>query len=146
MADLSLFRFSVPIDVRYADIDALQHVNNAKYFTYMETARVHYVREVAGWSGRWEGLGIIIARATCDYLLPIIWGDTLRMYMRTARMGTKSFDFEYVLMRENPGQPPAEAATGMTVQVAFDYERRESIRVPEDWRARITAYEPGLSK
>ena len=48
MADLSLFRFSVPVDVRYADIDALQHVNNARYFTYMETARVHYEANAVG--------------------------------------------------------------------------------------------------
>lgn len=141
--DLLLFRFSHPIEVRYADIDALQHVNNATYFTYMETARTHYMREVLGWSGGWRDLSIIIARATCDYLLPIRWGDRIRVYLRTARLGRKSFDFEYAIVREHEGQESEVVATGTSVQVAYDYGRGESMPIPEEWRARIIAYEPG---
>jgi acyl-CoA thioester hydrolase len=147
MVDLALFRFSHPIEVRYADIDALQHVNNAKYFTYMETARVAYLAGVMGWQGGWQALGIIIARATCDYLLPIEFGDLVRVHVRTTRIGTKSFDFEYALVCENcadPGAPLRTAAVGTSVQVAYDYAANTSMPVPDVWREKITAYEPGL--
>ncbi len=143
MSDLSLFRFSVPMAIRYADIDALQHVNNVTYFTYMETARVHYCAEVLGWQGEWRELGIIIARAVCDYRRPIRWGDRVRVYLRTARIGSKSFDFQYVIACETDG-PPAIAAEGATVQVAYDYGRGAAIRVPDAWRERMAAFEPGL--
>lgn len=144
MPDLAQFRFSHPIEVRYADIDALQHVNNATYFTYMETARVHYFREVVGWRGGWGSLAFIIARAECDYLLPIEWGDRVRVCLRTSRIGGKSLDFEYAIVCECDDGPPRIAAAGRTVQVAFDYARGESIPVPTEWRERITAYEPAL--
>ncbi len=146
MPDLSLFRFSCPVELRYADIDALQHVNNVTYFTYMETARVHYFAQVVGWSGGWHDFGVIVARATCDYLLPLVWGDEVRLYLRTARLGHKSFDFEYVLTRQRRDQPPEIAALGMTVQVAYDYSRNTSIPIPDVWRERITAFEPALSR
>jgi acyl-CoA thioester hydrolase len=147
MIDLSLFRFSHPVEVRYADIDALQHVNNACYFTYMETARARYFRSVLGWNGLMQELGIILARAACDYLLPIQYGDLVRVYVRTARLGGKSFDFEYALVCEScepDGSAPRIAAAGTSVQVAYDYRAGQSIPVPDAWREKMIAYEPGL--
>nr|MBN1228725.1 acyl-CoA thioesterase [Anaerolineae bacterium] len=146
MTDLTLFRFSQPIVVRYADIDVLQHVNNAIYFTYMESARVGYLKDVLGWRGEWTAIGIIIARAACDYLAPIRWGDQVTVHLRTSRIGSKSFDFEYVITCQSctgDGEPGV-AARGSTVQVAYDYHALSTVPVPDNWRATIVAYEPGL--
>lgn len=144
MSDLSLFRFSVPISVRYADIDALQHVNNATFFTYMETARIEYFHQVLDWSSSFEDLSIIIARAECDYTLPLEWGDAVRVHLRTSRLGHKSFDFDYVITKAAGGGPAQIAATGRTVQVAYDYRADATVPVPESWRARMLDFEPGL--
>ena len=51
------FRFSFPVEVRFADLDALGHLNNAKYLTYAEQARILYVRQICGWDGDWRKLG-----------------------------------------------------------------------------------------
>ena len=40
------FRFFIHVEVRFSDLDALNHVNNAVYFTYMEQARIHYTFDV----------------------------------------------------------------------------------------------------
>jgi len=141
MDDLSLFRFSHPIEVRYADIDVLQHVNNATYFTYMETARLQYFVQVLGWKGDWSALGVIIAQSACEYKLPLVYGDSVQVHMRTSRLGTKSFDFQYALVR---GPDGAIAAVGSSVQVAYSYEQGASILIPETWRSALIAYEPGL--
>lgn len=146
MPDLSLFRFSHPIAVRYADIDALQHVNNATTFTYMETARVEYFRQVLGWAGRMEELSVIIARAECDYRLPILWGDRVLVHLRTSRIGNKSFDFEYVITTEAADGSPQAAAVGATVQVAYDYRQGVTVAVPDAWREKMYAFEPGLER
>lgn len=142
MVDLSLFRFSLPVQIRFADLDALEHVNNAKYFTYMETARLVYFHQVLGWTGGRSGLGVILARATCDFMLPLLLTDQIKVLTRVPKLGNKSFDFEYAVVRESDGAP---AAFGSSVQVAYDYTSNTSISVPEEWRARIVAYEPGLS-
>jgi acyl-CoA thioester hydrolase len=141
MTDLSKFRFSHLIEVRYADIDVLQHVNNAKYFTYMETARIHYLKQILGWDGLWASLGVIIAQAACEYKVPLVFGDTMRVCLRTSRLGTKSFDFEYLLIREHDG---AISALGSSVQVAYDYDQQASIPIPGAWRERLLTYEPAL--
>ena len=141
MVDLSLFRFSHPMEVRFGDLDALGHVNNAKYFTYMETARLLYFRDVVGWSGTPGELGVILARIDCDFKLPLLMADPIQVYARIMRIGTKSFNIEYIIVRETD---QAEAARGTSVQVAYDYERSLTMPVPEEWRAKMIAYEPGL--
>jgi len=145
MTDLSLFRFSTPITVRFADLDALRHVNNVTTFTYLEVARVAYAAEVLGWDGDLQKLDVIIARAECSYEQPVLWGDRVRVYLRTARVGTKSFTYNYVITTERGDDLPVVAAVASTVQVAYDYTHGETIPVPAAWRERIAAYEPALT-
>jgi acyl-CoA thioester hydrolase len=141
MTDLSTFRFSHPVEVRFGDIDGMGHVNNAMYFTYMETARIRYIGEVLGWDGDMHGLGFILARISCDFKLPLAYGDSVRVYVRVTHFGKASFGMAYVLVRERDG---AIVATGESVQVAYDYGAGASVTVPDEWRARITAFEPAL--
>jgi acyl-CoA thioester hydrolase len=143
MIDLVLFRFSYPVQIRFADLDALEHINNAKYFTYMETARLQYFRQVMGWAGERSKLGVILARATCDFKLRLTLDDAIKVYARTSRIGKKSFDFEFAIVRDLDG---AIAAEGISVHVAYDYKRSVSVEVPDSWRAIMTAYEPALGK
>ena len=96
--DLSLFRFSCPIAIRYRDIDMQQHVNNAVYFTYLETARVSYLRQVMGWNGDWLAVGMILAHAEMDYRMPLVLGDDAHVHVRVARLGDKSFS---IILNDN---------------------------------------------
>lgn len=139
MFDPARFRFSHPIEIRFADLDVLGHVNNAKYFTYMETGRLLYFNQVIGWSGKRHQLNVILARTACDFKLPLELGDPIRVYARISRIGNKSFDFEYVIMRESD---QTEAALGASVQVAYDYEQKVSMPLPDEWREKIITFEP----
>lgn len=132
------FRFSCPIKVRYADLDAQGHVNNAAYFTYMEQARLEYMQALGVWreGDDFLSLGTILAEASCTYRKPILLGQTATVWVRATRLGNKSFDFEYRLMVNGE-----EVATGRSVQVAYDYRARQSVRLPDDWREKIRALE-----
>jgi acyl-CoA thioester hydrolase len=142
MIDLSVYRFSHPVEIRFGDLDMLGHVNNAVYFTYMETARMLYVRDVIGWMGGRDKPGAILARIACDFLIPLLLGDSIRVYVRASRIGHKSFDFDYAIVRETD---QAEAAHGTSVLVAYNYDSGQSMPVPDEWREKMIAYEPGLS-
>jgi acyl-CoA thioester hydrolase len=136
------FRFSCSIPIRYADIDAQRHVNNVAYFTFMEQSRVEYLRDVGLWSeADFDGLGMIVAEASCSYRAPAYLGDTVTVWARISHLGHKSFHFEYRLET-----PRGEIATGRTVQVCYDYERKESAPIPARWRGAIIAYEPALGE
>lgn len=132
------FRHATPMTVRFGDLDAMGHLNNAKYFTYTEQARIEYVRQVCGWDGDWQTLGMILAKTTMDFKKPVVYGDNVTVYTRCSRLGGKSFDLEYVLVRG----ADEEVARGVSVMVAFDYAIQQTIAVPDSWRERMMAYEP----
>jgi acyl-CoA thioester hydrolase len=138
--DRQQYRLSVDIPIRYADIDAQRHLNNVAYFTFMEHARVRYLREVGLWRGDdYESVGMIVADASCSYAAPAYLGETVTVRVRVSYLGNKSFHFEYLLETER-----GRIATGRTIQVCYDYARQQSIPMPGAWRERILAYEPGL--
>ena len=132
----------MPLAVRYGDIDAQGHVNNACYFTYMEEGRLRYWQALGLWvlGQDFNAISQIVAEATCTYLQPIFLGQTVGVAVRVARLGTKSLHLDYHLTVA--GQP---VARGRTIQVAYDYAVKHSIPIPPSWRLAIAAFEPDLA-
>jgi acyl-CoA thioester hydrolase len=128
--------------VRFGDLDAMGHLNNAKYATYIEQARIEYVTEVCGFRGMWNELGMILARIEIDFKAPILYGDTVHIYTRCARIGSKSFDLESLITRQTADLPqPMAAAASRAVLVALDYRTQQSIPVPQPWRTAMATYD-----
>ncbi len=138
------FRHGVPIQVRWADLDAMGHVNNAKYLTYLEQARIHYINTLGLWDGQATRRGMIMARVELDYKFPLTLAGEVVVYTRTSRLGTKSLDTEQQVVRYLDGEARVAAAAKITL-VVYDYERGQSAPIPDAWRATLTAYEPGLA-
>ncbi len=140
MAD---FKFYCPIVVRYGDLDPQGHVNNAAYLTYLEHARVNYVRHLDLWDGKsFLKIGFILARVELDYKAPILMTDAVEVGVRTSRLGNKSLDMEYLVQEIGGGKVFGE---GKTVQVAFDYQTGKTISLNGNWRETIANFE-GISK
>ena len=136
---MSEYRFFHPIEVRYGDLDPQGHVNNARYLTYMEQARVGYLRQVGLWDGRsFLDIGIIIAEARVTFKRPIHLGQSVRVGVRVPRLGNKSFPMTYRLEDAETGDLLAE---GETVQVCYDYRTGRTMPIPEAWREKIAAFE-----
>ena len=128
------------IEIRFADIDAFGHVNNAVHLTYFEQARVSYFNEVLGWDYDWSKEGVIVARSEVDYILPIHFRDSLSVYTWCNRIGTKSFDISYQVIKTDDAGKESLMAAGVTVMVSFDYKNRKSIEVPESWKAQLKKF------
>lgn len=136
MAD---FKFYLPIQIRYGDIDGQWHVNNVHFLRYMELTRFAYLLELGLWDGRdYQELGLIVADVHIAYLAPITITQQIRCGTRVSRIGTKSLTFEYRLEDSETGQA---LATGETVMVAYDYHTLKSVPVSAAWREKIAAYE-----
>lgn len=101
--------------VRFGDTDAMGHVNNATFLTYLEDARVGFFAEVVG---DVVGLpGMILARTEVDFVRPILFGTgPVRTTAWVEQVGTKSFRMGYTM--EQDGEVVARA---VSVQVAYDY-------------------------
>ena len=126
------FPVVVPIEVRFRDLDALGHVNNAVYLTYLEVARAAYFSRL---EPDWVGKGhFILARAEVDFLRPILLQDPVEVGVRVVRLGRSSFDMEYLVLAAGE-----EAARGKTVQVWLEGGRPAPL--PQEVRARIAELE-----
>jgi acyl-CoA thioester hydrolase len=125
------------IPVRFADIDALDHVNHAVLLTYCETVRCDWF-EALGHASM-ARLPFIIASAHIEYKAQVGKADPVEVAMWTSRLGGKSWDFEYHIRNAATKAIYAEAKT---VQVAYDYAARKTVEIPAELRARLEALKP----
>lgn len=136
---MGTFHFYHPIEVRYGDIDAQGHVNNAKYLTYIEQARRAYLLHLTLWDGKsFMEVGTILAQASVNYLAPIHLLQPVQVGVRVSRLGNKSLTMQYLLKDTQTDQ---ELATGESVIVAYDYHAQTSIPIPDAWRKIIQEFE-----
>jgi acyl-CoA thioester hydrolase len=133
------FRFFYPIQVRYGDLDPQWHVNNARFLTYLEQARLAYLIHLGLFDGHsFLDLGLIVADIHISYLAPITLMEELRVGVRTVRLGNKSIRMEYLIENPSTGQAKARAEV---VMVAYDYHRQVSVPLSPQWRETIAAFE-----
>ena len=133
------FVFYHPIIVRYADLDPQQHVNNAAYLTYLESARMGYYSESELWNGQSvREIGMVVASLRIDYLKSILFGKKVRVGLMVSHIGNKSIRFQHQIEDAENGDV---FARGEFVMVAYDTENERSVRVPEDWRKKIAQFE-----
>jgi acyl-CoA thioester hydrolase len=119
--------------VRFRDVDAWGHVNNAVYLTYCEDARMAYLAHL-GLVRSVEDARMILARAEVDFRSPTRVGEQLEIGVRPGRLGTKSFVLEYEV--RTAGRVVAESRS---VLVAYDYDRGEAVEVPAAWKEALAA-------
>jgi acyl-CoA thioester hydrolase len=133
-------RFYHPIEVRYADLDAQGHLNNAKYLTFFEQARIQYFFHLGLFSaqGSFMDFGIILADVHLAFRAPVLWGMDVRVGVRTLKLGNKSMTVAQCL-RNGPDGPLM--AEGEVVLVAYDYHSGATILIPEPWRETIARFE-----
>jgi acyl-CoA thioester hydrolase len=132
---MSEFNYETEIDVRFRDIDALGHVNNAVYSTYLEQARIEYFEDVVG-EGIFEGLGFVIADLHVDFARPISYEESVVVTVRAGELGTSSIPVEHEIRADG-----AVAATAEGLLVTYDSDAGEPRPIPEAWRERIRARE-----
>lgn len=128
------FSFEVELETRFRDIDAMGHVNNAVYATFLEQSRITYVEEVAGVD--LESAGLVIANLSIDYRRPIEFGQTVTVRATVPEIGTSSMPFEHEILADGE-----LVATGETLMVHVDRETGETVPIPEAWRERVASYE-----
>ena len=128
------FGHEIEIDVRFRDIDAMGHVNNAVFATCIEQARIEYLGDVVG--GDPLAVGAVLADLHIDYERPIEYGESVVVHTRVDELGTASIPVVHEVRAEGD-----RAATAEALMVAYDSEAGESRPIPEAWREGIRAHE-----
>ncbi|MGO8948951.1 MAG: acyl-CoA thioesterase [Ktedonobacterales bacterium] len=129
--DASRISFWVPVEVRYSDLDAQGHVNNATFFTYFEQGRVAFFAELrarhraaaeASANSLIPGthspdLPFVLASATCSYLRPITSLTPVIVGVRSSRITHAAIEMEYAVCNQLDG---ILYAAGTTRTVSID--------------------------
>lgn len=134
------YKYVTEIQVRFSDIDRLNHVNNACYHSYAELGRVRYLSDVLGNSVDWQREGFILARTEIDHIHPIFLNDTVLCFTRVSKLGNKSLEVRNSIVRKL-GEELQECAAIRGVLVAMDYAGNTSIPLPDKWRNLIARFE-----
>ena len=139
-ADPATFVVSIDIPVAWGEQDAFGHINNAVYFRYFESVRMHYLERIGVLSSHNEqGIGVILASTTCDLKRPVEWPMELTIRTGCTVVGNTSFTMVYEILDDLD----EFVATGISVQVMYDYRKGHKVPVPAAIRQGIEAVHHG---
>ncbi len=131
------FPVTCEIRPRFRDTDAIGHVNNAVFVTYLEVGRQAYWERVAG-SPDYGSVPFILAQVRCDFRSPALVNDVLVVSVRCEWIRSASFGFAYEIRERASGRLVVEATS---VQVCYDYAAGKSVPVSGELRGLIEGVE-----
>jgi acyl-CoA thioester hydrolase len=134
------FKHVIPIQIRFIDIDRLDHVNNACFLSYFELGRVKYFNEVLNKHINWQESGFVIARTEINHIIPIYLLDEIYCFTKIITIGTKSITIKNSLVKK-VNNDFIECANGIGILVSMDYINKTSIEMPKKWRELIENFE-----
>lgn len=136
--DLSKYRYTTDIQMRFSDIDVFGHVNNTIYLHYMDLGKLGYIHQVLGTLFDPQLNAMVIANINCEYLAPTFYGEPIKVLTRVDAVGVHSVTFEQRVINEATSQVKCACRT---VMVGFDVPTASSMEIPERWRALLGEYE-----
>lgn len=129
------FPHETKIEVAFRDIDAMGHVNNAVYLSYLETARIKFMMALHEVPDL-QQLPIILAEMRIRYQAPALFGAVLTVGSGVSRLGNKSFDMAHEIVGGNG----RVIAVARSILVTYNYTIRQTIPIPDGLRHQLAAY------
>ncbi len=121
--------------VEWGDMDAFGHVNNVVYYDYAQRARIHYLRQLNLFNATGYN---VLAASSCQYLLPVVYPDTLLIGVRAKKIGNTSLTNEYVYFSQ---QQQAVVTTAESVIVFLDEQGKEKRNLTDGQKIAIEGLE-----
>ncbi|RTE67222.1 acyl-CoA thioesterase [Amphritea opalescens] len=123
------------IAVRWGDMDAYGHVNNALYMRYLEEARVQLLAAL-GASVDGNGIDPVVINVGCTFLRPIIYPATVNINIFVGEIGRSSFMTWYELSTTD--EPDLICSEGYSKVVWMDHKTGRSVPLPDSIREKIS--------
>ena len=122
---------------RFSDVDPFQHVNNVSQQMYFDLGKADFYRQVLQ-DDVLSGTSRIITAATANsFKEQIRMEDDIYVTTTVAKVGNKSITlFQQIIGRNAAGRETVKTES-TSVMVAFDFDRQESVTVPERWRRNL---------
>jgi acyl-CoA thioester hydrolase len=130
------YRHFVEITTRLMDNDLYNHVNNATYYSFIDTAVTSYLAGAVSRDLANDAVAYLVAENGCAYFRPVAFPDAVQCGVRVSHIGTSSMRFEVGIFRNDE---PLEAAHGFFVQVCCERATQRPMRMPDEVRTALEA-------
>ena len=127
--------FETHIAVRWGDMDAMGHVNNATYFRYMEPARIDWFRSI-GCVPDAQGEGPVIVNAFCNFYRQFEYPDEVLLKMYVSDPGRTTFE-SWATM-EKVAEPGVVCAAGGATTIWVNFPQQKAVGLPAWIRAIVS--------
>ena len=124
------------IPIRWGDMDAMGHVNNAVYFRYLETIRIDWFRTI-GCDLNPQGEGPVIVNAFCNFYRQLVYPGDIRMKMYASDPARSTFETWTTM--EMADEPGVIYAAGGATTIWVDFQAQKAVALPEFMRQLVTA-------
>ncbi len=134
----TVFHHTLPIQIRFSDVDRFGHVNNNAYFAYYDLGKQEYMRTVLGPDVFDTEVVPVVANINVDFFLPVHYGDAVSVETAVTHLGTKSFTLEQQAVLTETHEVLCRCRT---IMVCVRRSDGQSIPIPERSRELIEAFE-----
>ncbi len=134
------YKNQLNIVVRYGDLDTYRHVNNKAFVSYLEDARIYYMKEVMQFTPKNMDYEVVVGRIDISYLAPLFLYDDVWVYTRCSNIGNKSYELESIIIKMVDNKRIV-AAKALVTMVSYDLEKGVTKKNSEKMISLIKEYE-----
>jgi acyl-CoA thioester hydrolase len=138
---LKYYKHCIPLKFRFSDFDLIGHLNNAKYQTFLEDARIAYFREVIGTNeDNWQ-FNSVVSTIRINFIKPIEYGDEIKLYTRFTSFNAKTHEAHNLFIRNNKNGADEIVCQAHTLMAGFNYQTKQPGDFPESYISRVNEFE-----
>lgn len=132
------FRHTLEVQIRFNDIDALGHVNNAVYMEFFDLGKAKYFTAANNGPVDWRTANIVVANVNCNYLAPIFFNEAVAVQTQCIYVHDRSVKLLQQLINVATGEVKCQC---VVIMVGFDVKNGVSAPISDEWKMRLTEYE-----
>lgn len=135
------FKISLPLQIRFSDIDALGHINNNIYFSYFDLGKVNYLQRIKATAVDWLEVLMVLAHLEIDYYSSVYYKEPIVVESKIIKLGTKSGTFLQQIRNTATNEIKCRCES---IFVSYNPRTQSSTPLPEVWKDAISKFE-GIS-
>lgn len=131
------YNHSIPLQIRFNDVDKFGHVNNAVYLNFYDTAKTNYISTVCP-NVDWEKDAIIVVYIEITFKAQIYSTDNIAVETAVTGIGNKSFDLSQRVIDTGTNEVKCTCRSTM---VTYDLTARKTVPLKDEWIKAICDFE-----